>query len=122
MTALLDLRLADTLSAIRTARIIETMKDRHPDADRFAKIIRAEVRRTHGTPAEALAILGNPMPTGNRIPEGFAFPLAHERYLRAELLREAGRSAEAARWYATFPDPAGYDLWYAGLARKRSPQ
>jgi hypothetical protein len=51
-----------------------------------------------------------------------SFASADERFLRAELLRAAGRDAEALRWYETFPDPGGYDLHYlapAHLGRAR---
>ena len=41
------------------------------------------------------------------------------RFLRAELLRELGRSADARAWYASFPDPAAVDLAYLAPAHRR---
>jgi len=37
---------------------------------------------------------------------------AHNRYLRAELLRLSGRAGEAAGWYGSIAQRASYDLMY----------
>jgi tetratricopeptide (TPR) repeat protein len=44
---------------------------------------------------------------------------ARERFVRAELLRAAGAEAEALRWYASFPEPSGYDIAYLAPAALR---
>jgi DNA-binding SARP family transcriptional activator/TolB-like protein len=116
VAGLLDIRVADIAAARAQAQAVETQRNGNPEAPRLARLLRAEITRAAGDPVKALAILGNPVADGPRVPSGFPFALAHERYLRAELLREQNRTAEALRWYATFPDPAGYDLWFLGPA------
>ena len=83
---------------------------------RAARVLRAEVARARGQSLQALQILGEkPVPLG-RLPRESDHALAHERFLRAELLREVGRQREALKWYATFPDPEAYDLVYLPAA------
>jgi serine/threonine-protein kinase len=78
-----------------------------------AKLIRAELLHRRGESAQALAMLGPPSELPGRVlPSALNYPSAHDRYLRAELLQELGRPADAMRWYQTFPDPGGYDLMY----------
>ena len=88
-----------------------------------ARLVPAGVARQRGDVAAALRALGEPpLPLDRLQPRVMGFVSADERFLRAELLREAGREAEALRWYETFPDPSGYDLIYAApahLARAR---
>jgi hypothetical protein len=73
-----------------------------------------------GHPADALTTLGEPsISPDSMLPDLLAFPGADARWLRAEALRELGRDDEALRWYATFPDPAGYDLHYVAAAHLR---
>jgi hypothetical protein len=48
-------------------------------------------------------------------------PIAHERFLRAELAAALGRTDEALRWYATFPDPRTCDLTFYSAALERVP-
>jgi hypothetical protein len=50
------------------------------------------------------------------------FSCAHDRYLRAELLRSCGRNAEAARWYATLGESSPYELIYLAPAHFRQAQ
>lgn len=47
------------------------------------------------------------------------FSLASERWLRAELLREVGRTEEAAGWYGAIAERSPYELVYAGPAGRR---
>jgi DNA-binding SARP family transcriptional activator/TolB-like protein len=89
-------------------------------ADWFSRIIAAERLRAAGKPKEALAALGPPaIEPDYRLPRVWAHHRAHERFLRAELLNEAGRSSEALTWYATFPDPSAFDLAYLPVALSR---
>jgi len=118
IAGLLDIRLGDAMAATRQASRLESRASLL-NGPKLASLIRAELARNAGDHERALTILGTPDGGGQRVPRGFAFPLAHERFLRAELLREQGRAGEALRWYATFPDPAGYDLIFLGLALQR---
>ncbi|MEO8194935.1 MAG: BTAD domain-containing putative transcriptional regulator [Gemmatimonadales bacterium] len=116
VAGLLDIRLGDMTAAARQVIALDARSSNNPDVARLATLIRAEIARSAGNPARALVLLGTPRMDGLRFTPGFTFPVAHERFLRAELLRELGRTGEALRWYATFPDPAGYDLWFLGIA------
>jgi hypothetical protein len=86
----------------------------------YARLVRAEVARARGGLSQALDLLGAPhVQPGWTLPTVLSYPKAHERWLRAELLRDLGRHAEALRLYRSFPDPAGYDLMYLAPARRR---
>ncbi|MFW6201274.1 MAG: hypothetical protein ACOC8B_01735, partial [Gemmatimonadota bacterium] len=66
------------------------------------------------------SLLGSPgVPPDSLLPTLVSYPEAHARWLRAELLREAGRDREALAWYAGFPSPEAYDIPYAAPARLR---
>jgi len=45
--------------------------------------------------------------------------LAHERFLRAELLEKVGREAEALGWYGSIAERSPYELVYAAPAHLR---
>jgi hypothetical protein len=47
------------------------------------------------------------------------FSLASQRFLRARLLEETGRPAEAAGWYRGMAERSPYELVYAREARER---
>jgi hypothetical protein len=84
-------------------------------------LVGAELRRAAGDPAGALTLLGPPrIPPDGRLPHVWTYPVAHERFLRAELAEALGRFDEAERWYATFPDPRTYDLMFYPAALERS--
>lgn len=88
--------------------------------DYFARLLRAELARADGNSAAALEALGEPdIPASATLPDLLDYPRAHERWLRAELLRELGRHDAAHAWYATFPDPQGYDLAYLAASHLR---
>jgi DNA-binding SARP family transcriptional activator/TolB-like protein len=118
VAGLLDLRLGDTAAVAREIAQLGTART-STGAPRSSRLLNAELFRSRGDRRRALAALGTPVVEGSRIPTGFAFPLAHERFLRGELLRELQRPGEALRWYSTFPDPAGYDLIYLASATSR---
>jgi hypothetical protein len=118
VAGLLDISLGDTAAAKREAAQLGNGHG-SPDVARVSRLLSAEIARSAGNPARALTILGKPEPEGSRAPAGFAFPLAHDRFLRGELLRELHRPGESLRWYSTFPDPGGYDLMYLGKATQR---
>jgi DNA-binding SARP family transcriptional activator/TolB-like protein len=82
--------------------------------------LRATIARAEGRPADALAILERPQPQHwfqLTVASPF-FSLASQRYLRAELLREVGRTREAAGWYTSIAERSPYELIYAGPARR----
>jgi DNA-binding SARP family transcriptional activator/TolB-like protein len=118
VAGLLDIRLSDIAAAKREVAKLSAAS-RSSAVARASRLLRAEIARAAGDRGRALTILGGPVPAGSRTPTGFAFPLAHERFLHGELLRELHRPGEALRWYSTFPDPAGYDLMYLGRATER---
>jgi tetratricopeptide (TPR) repeat protein len=45
--------------------------------------------------------------------------LAYDRFLRAELLREAGRDAEALGWYGSIAERSPFELVYAAPSQLR---
>ena len=84
-------------------------------ARNLARGIRARViRRTN--PAAALAELGQPWldPRTHSTHRSSIFAQVSERYLRAELLRDVGRSAEAIDTYGSVGDYSVDGLMYSG--------
>jgi hypothetical protein len=70
---------------------------------------------------KALAVLGPPaIELWFQVTVASPFlSLAHERFLRAELLYEAGRDAEALGWYGSIAERTPYELVYAAPAHLR---
>jgi tetratricopeptide (TPR) repeat protein len=84
---------------------------------------RARLELGGGTPEVGLRLLGSAPPPPHRTFETLVdHGRPYERWLRAELLRESGRVAEALRWYGTFPDPMGRDLHYLAPSHLRRAQ
>jgi len=120
----LRLRLGDLDGALRSVSRLERTAGRTRMDDRYfaayARILRSEIARACGRPARALEALGLPeIPAAGTRPDLLDHPVARERWLRAELLHELGRDDEALAWYATFPDPQGYDIAYFVATRIR---
>jgi hypothetical protein len=83
--------------------------------------LRATIARAEGQPGEALALLERSQPElwfQLTVASPF-FSLASQRFLRAELLHEVGRTAEAVGWYASIAERSPYELIYAPPARSR---
>jgi tetratricopeptide (TPR) repeat protein len=115
LQGMLNHRLGEREQALAYADRLERWRGGTPAHARFADacaaMIRASVLASEDRPEEALRILGDARPLwGSGIPGLGQHPLAQARWLRAELLREVGRDADAMRWYASTPDPAGYDI------------
>jgi DNA-binding SARP family transcriptional activator len=87
----------------------------------FRKTLAAAVTRAERGAPEALTILGNPSAElwfQATVISPF-LSLAHERFLRAELLCEAGRGAEALGWYGSIAERSPFELVYAAPAQLR---
>jgi len=112
--------LADAHAALDRLRTLAATRspEAHAALDRG---LAAALARAEAGPDEALAVLARP-----RIELWFqvtlASPflsLAQERFLRAELLHEVGRDAEALGWYGSIAQRAPYELVYAAPAQLR---
>jgi hypothetical protein len=81
----------------------------------------ATLARAEAGPLEALAVLGRPViEMWFQVTVASPFlSLAHERFLRAELLHELGRDAEALGWYGSIAERSPYELVYAGPSHRR---
>lgn len=88
--------------------------------DDLARGLRAEILRRRGRPAEALEVLeGIRYETWHQAAMGSPFhALARERFLRAALLRELGRTEEADAWRPTRRGTTPWDLLYAGSGQE----
>jgi DNA-binding SARP family transcriptional activator/TolB-like protein len=128
LQALLSARLGDTVSALRNAAALERYSspaeaNAADFAKFFARIVRAELLLTAGKAGEALTALGEPQGSPDRrLPYVWSYPVAHARFLRAEVLAALGRNDEALRWYATFPDPNIHDVMFLPSALLRRAQ
>lgn len=124
LLGMLELRMGDRPAAAGRIRALDRL--RGPDerdtrlARRYARLLEAEIRHRADRPRDALASLGAAAALPDTLlPTLLSQPVAQERWLRAELLREQGRDAAAMRIYASFPDPAGYDVAYLPMAHLR---
>jgi DNA-binding SARP family transcriptional activator len=78
----------------------------------FARGVRAAIARADGELADAMRLVDDARP---RVPSHLALlsPLLSatpERLMRAALMRDLGRHAEARSWYAALPERSVYDL------------
>jgi hypothetical protein len=113
----LSARLGDRASATGYADSLDrgTLPDviDHALRTRLGRVIRATVLHDAGRLEDALALLGEAESSpDSRLPGVLSYPVADERFLRAELLHKLHRDDEALRWYEGFPDAGGYDLPY----------
>jgi serine/threonine protein kinase/Flp pilus assembly protein TadD len=124
LLGLLDLRLGEVDRALdRIATLDAVDAEAHPMAPHFAAALRARIARTDGDIAGALLTATR---HGDRV--GIAYgsssdPLTSHldaRFLRAQLLDEAGRAAYALRWYGSFPEDHPFGLMYIAPAHERS--
>lgn len=85
-----------------------------------ASVLRAQILHAAGKREPALDMVARALPwPGYQLPTALNHIVADARFLRAELLFELGRDAEALRWYGNFPDPSGNDLAYLAPALLR---
>jgi hypothetical protein len=117
----LDLRLGDVSSARRRAEELSSLAGADNAMVRSLETeMRAEVAREEGKPTEAIALLEAAPPRlwyQLTVASPF-FTLASRRWLHAELLREVGRTDEAAGWYSSIAERSPYELIYAGPAKR----
>lgn len=122
LLGLLSLRLGDVHSAARECLALSELEDSQAGlVPSLGVELRATIARAEGKTEEALAMLERSRPQlwfQLTVASPF-FSLASQRYLRAELLRETGRTDEAAGWYASIAERSPYELIYAGPARRR---
>jgi DNA-binding SARP family transcriptional activator/TolB-like protein len=118
---LLDVRLGDTVSALRQAGVLARAADSaeglKADALRtFARSLRGRVDGEAGHPASALVHIER---SDWGMVESVFEAEALDRYYRAELLYALGRHAEALDWYRTIAERATYELVYLAPSRWR---
>ena len=109
----------DTLFARAQQRaLVALSKENNADADMAQHLeheLAARILWRSGNAAAALREVEAGWPTGSpraALPyfQGDVYTLAHERYLRGELLMALGRNAEAQRWFETVADDQGESL------------
>ncbi|HYC32172.1 MAG TPA: BTAD domain-containing putative transcriptional regulator [Gemmatimonadales bacterium] len=122
LLGLLDLALGDPASAFDRAERLAMLP---ADDARLTKGMEGELRagiaRAEGRPDEGLGHLDATRPRlwfQLTVASPF-FTLASRRWLRAELLREAGRTEEAAGWYRSMAERSPYELIYREPAARR---
>ena len=122
LLGLLDVRLGDLAgAAAQRAELGALQPELTGLAGSLEVELRATIARAEGSPEEALTLLERSRPElwfQLTVASPF-FSLASQRFLRAELLNEVGRTAEAAGWYASIAERSPYELIYAPPARRR---
>jgi tetratricopeptide (TPR) repeat protein len=119
---LIALQAGDTLAAFRLGRRLSASEG-VPGAGQAARTLtrslRARIALARGRPRPALALL-----EGARWEQvaGLSPEEVADRYLRAELLRQAGRSEEAIGWFRSIAERAPYELVYLAPAELRLAQ
>jgi DNA-binding SARP family transcriptional activator/TolB-like protein len=116
----LHARLGDIQAAAAVADSLAQEATAEPFADRYERLTRGRAAAQRGDAAAGLRALGSVQPPPLSTFESLVdYGRVYERWLRAELLQESGRFAEAVRWYATFPDPMGRDVAYLAPSHLR---
>jgi tetratricopeptide (TPR) repeat protein len=87
----------------------------------LARGLAAALARVEEGPVKALEVLGRPaIELWFQVTVASPYlSLAQERWLRAELLQEVGRAAEALGWYGSIAERSPYELVYAAPAALR---
>ena len=122
LLGLVNLRLGDKAAAAEQALVLSGLEDSAGGlVPSLGVELRAAMARAEGRSGEGLTMLERSRPQfwfQLTVASPF-FSLASQRYLRAELLREAGRQEEAAGWYSAIAQRSPYELIYAEPARRR---
>ncbi len=124
LLGLLSARLGEMEAAEGYAVELAAMTPRPTDGSLtldMARSVRVEVLRGQGRLGEALALIEQ-----NRSETWYAqtaasplFCQIRERFVRAELLRELGRTREAETWYATIGQVSPFELPYKAVSQLR---
>ncbi len=118
-TALIAIRMGDTVSAARAARTLLQTRDTLAASELARSMghsLRARIHLAGRRPAAALAELER---AGWERTAGLSVGEVSDRFLRAELLRMLGRADEAIGWYASMAERATYELMYLAPAQLR---
>jgi hypothetical protein len=121
LLGLLELRLRDPAAASARLQELYGMESREGLVRSLVVELRARLARADGKPAEALALLERSRPElwfQLTVASPF-FSLASQRFLRAELLEQVGRTEEAAGWYGAIAERSPYEVIYSAPARER---
>lgn len=122
---LLEARAGNRAGATEYARRLDTrapspgLRIRPP---LLADGVRAHVAWLGGHPAGGLAVIDSAWQEQNRKPEVYPYLLdsGHPRFLRAELLRMAGRDREALAWYGSVTENFDKSIVYAAPVHLRT--
>ncbi len=121
LLGVLSVRLADTAAAEEYAAQLAAMSGPPISGsltEDLSRGIRARIESVRGDPSGALSVLvGAPMQTfyERSLASAFYNQVA-ERFLRAELLRELGRSRDALAWYEQIGTVSPIELAYVPMA------
>jgi len=121
LVGLASARLGEEPARLQAIRELESLPDPTGStglAGGLAETLRAEAFRRRDRRVEALAALERGTLRSPFVPAWTSSIVAqgYERWLRAELLRQLGRTDEALRWYGTFAENSPYDLVYLAPA------
>ena len=124
LLGLVSARLGDTTAALRYADSLVAMQGDSTKsmlARNLARGVRARVIRQRGDAASALEELGQPWldPRTHSSHRSSIFSQVADRYLRAELLHEVGRFAEAINAYSAVADYSVDGLMFSGPSHLR---
>lgn len=122
LLGLVSLRLGDDAAARTHGAALSRMAQRNGGlGDCLASELNASLARAEGRTAEALALLEGTKPRlwfQLTVASPF-FCLTSRRFLQAELLRDVGRTEEAAGWYGSLVQRSPYELVYRTAAQDR---
>jgi serine/threonine-protein kinase len=116
LLGLLEVRLGELASAAARLETLAELEAGGPLVRNLTVELDAAIARARGRPKEALARLERARPElwfQLTVASPF-FSLASQRFLRARLLEETGRTAEAAGWYRSMAERSPYELIYRG--------
>jgi tetratricopeptide (TPR) repeat protein len=101
------LEVGDTAAARRTA--VELAEDKNDATAPLARSLRARLLLAQGSKVQALAMLESARWERART---YSIAEASDRFLRAQLLQELGRDADALDWYRTIAQRASHEAVY----------
>jgi tetratricopeptide (TPR) repeat protein len=121
LLGLLAVRAGDLAEAHEALDHLSSAEPMSAGRTSLRKGLAATLTRAERGATEALAVLGRPSAElwyQATVISPF-LSLAYERFLRAELLYEAGRHAEALGWYGSIAERSPFELVYAAPAQLR---